>query len=105
MGVLMRVQMRDGNTRRLQFSNLRRHFGFNLIGIDAATDRAQSKAVQALVEASVRKFLVAERCSLLPASYRHSVDESRMAADAEAWLRFCALDGVIKRLTIRHQRR
>ncbi len=84
MGVLMRVQMRDGNTRRLQFSNLRRHFGFNLIGIDAATDRAQSKAVQALVEASVGKFLVGERCSLLRTSYRQSVHEHHVAADAEA---------------------
>ena len=84
MCVLMRIQVRDGNTSRLQFSNLRRHFGFNLVRIDAPTDRSQSEAVQTLVEASIRKFLVGERCSLLRASYRQSVDEYHVAADAEA---------------------
>jgi hypothetical protein len=74
--------VRDGNARRLQFSNLRCHFSFNLIRINAATDRAQSEAIQTLVKASVRKVFVGESWS--PWSpYGNSVHKHHVATDAQ----------------------
>ena len=98
----MRVQVRNSNASGLQFTNLCSHFGLNLVCVDAATERTRSEAVQTLVEASIGELLISEGWSLTTA-HGQSVHQHRMAADAEAWLRFCSLDGVIKCLTIRHQ--
>ena len=40
----MSVQVRDDNPGRLQFANLRRGFGFDLVRIDAAAGRPQYEA-------------------------------------------------------------
>jgi len=80
--VFVRIQVRDGNARRLQFSNLRCHFSFNLIRINAAADRAQSEAVQTLVKASVWKIFVGESWSLW-SPYGNSVYKHHVATDAQ----------------------
>ena len=58
MGVFMGIQVRDDNTGGLQLANLCRGFGFNIIIIDSAPDKAQGEAVQAFVKAAILELFI-----------------------------------------------
>ena len=58
MRVLVSIQVRYNNTRRLQLADLRRGFGFDIVHIDSAPHHAQGETVKTVVKAAIVEFSI-----------------------------------------------
>src|ERR1039457_1753727 len=99
--MFMSVDVRNGDSRRLNLANLCGGFGGNLIGVDAPGDRARGESHQAIAEGRG----AGQRGELLRAQNWPAIDEHDMATDAEFRDRLCQLRGLVESQTISHERR
>ena len=100
--VFVGVDVRNGDSRRLNFANLCGGFGGNFVGIDAAGDGARREGEHAI--AKVCRQLVREG-SCLRAKNRLAVDQHHMAADAQLRDGLCQSSRFCEGRTVGHQRR
>jgi len=80
MGVLVGIQVRDGDAGRLQFTDLRRSLGFNLPGTDPSGCGALREARQSRAKKPWRST-IKEIWDGFVGQYRPAVDQNYMAAD------------------------
>src|SRR5579864_665501 len=72
MGVFVSVDVRNGDSSRLNLANLCGGFGGDFLGIDAASDRARRKSEQPMAKAGV----AGKRGKLLRAKNRPAIDQN-----------------------------
>jgi hypothetical protein len=100
------VEMRYDYTGSLQFSDLRRRFGFNIVHIDSAPEQAQSESIQGFVKAAIVELSIRQsRGCRFFLKERPAVHQYHVATDAQPRRRCGALDRVIEGPTVRHKSR
>src|ERR1700687_56159 len=99
MGVFVSVDVRNGDSSRLNLANLCGGFGGDFLSIDAASDRARRKSDQPVAKAGI----AGKRGKLLRAKNRPAIDQNYMATDAEFWDRFGQLSRLFESRTVGHE--
>src|SRR6058998_3679490 len=107
MGVLVCINMRDVDARRLHFANLCRGFGFDVLRGNASEQRPGSKVSHTFS----KKRLPPITCSRIyqcrnsiTSENRYAVYQHNMATNAQSSSRFSYVYRVLKRSSISHQR-
>ena len=99
MRVFVSVDVRNGDSSRLNLANLCCGFGGDFLGIDAASDRAGRKSEQPIAKAGI----VGKRGKFLRTKNRPAIDQNYVATDAEFWERFGQLSRLFESRTIGHE--
>lgn len=99
MGVFVSVDVRNGDSSRLNLANLCGGFGGDFLGIDAASDRPRRKTEQAIAKAGIAR----KRGKLLRAKNRPAINQNYMATDAEFWKRLGQSSRLFESPTVGHE--
>ena len=102
MRVLVRVEMRNRNTRGLNLAELRRRLSGNFVRVHASGDGAQRKRLQVLAEGA-RMSSSRERRNLSDIKNWHAIDQNHMAADTQTWHAFRQAHSPVESRAICHQ--
>jgi len=100
MRVLVGVDVRNDNSGRLNFANLRRRFGGDFVGIHSAGDRSGGELFETVAKMSRR----GERGKLVGAKNGLAIDQNDVATDAQIRRARDQFSCFSECLAVRHQR-
>src|ERR1700678_3717030 len=105
MCVLVGIDVRDGDARRLNLANLRGCLKFDLFRIQAADECAGSEGFKPVAEASAARICLRNGGELLSIENGLAVDQNNMTAYAETRNCRCPTNRIVEGACVRHQRR
>src|SRR6185312_14479715 len=94
MHMLVRINVRDGDARALDFPNLRDDFALDLFYADAAGEEGGEEAAQSWAEGAA--VAIQQRRDGFGPRYGRAIDEDDVAANAEMRMRSGDRDGVVE---------